>query len=232
MLEVDIPGMRKIFPYLEPSTFIALGEWLIFQPSTAAVTGAFIFAVFEALRFKRNWWHGMMVFATAAIAFTTLLWSQWVSGQVFLALGLAAVLVLTGRWSPRKISPPTLLDACILAYLFLVFLNFYLFQSQTPFSYGIIYAVAILLVFLGLRQILPAGFGAWIAALLVSEFIFALHFLPFGYITLSVTSLIAAYAAVILLRQRNSAGRQLALELAAMTALILAIFAVSGIRPR
>jgi len=223
---------RKIFPYLEPALFLALGEWLIFRAAPLVFVGAFIFAAFESVRFKKNWRHGLLVFATAAISFTTLLWSKWLAGQFFLVLGLAAWLALTGRWSPRKIAPPVMLDACVFLYLFLVFLNFYLFQSQTPISYGVVYAAAILLVFLGLRQILPAGFGVLAAVLLVAEFIFVLHFLPFGYTALSTATLIAAYAITAILRQRNAPTRQLAVELAVLGGLVLVIFAASGIRPR
>lgn len=202
---------------------------LIFGPRAPVITGAVIFALVQTLVSKKIWHRKFLILTFVAVSFLVLMWSQFWAGQVFLILSLASFMILSEHREDR-------VQASIFFYIFLVFLNFYILQSQTPLSYGLIYLGVLGLIFLAAKNLIDSSFAAIIMTFILAQFIFVMNFLPHGYFALATVSLLATYVLFSVLKDQikyqSRRYRGAALKLLGFMALIILILITSGIRPR
>ncbi|MBI1975233.1 MAG: hypothetical protein HYS57_02655 [Parcubacteria group bacterium] len=116
-----------------PLAFFLLGELVLVFPDTfrlgpwVLVIGIPLFSV-VAWRLREDGWRRMLAGMFPVLVLVTLFWSRWWMGQLVLMFSFVGYAVVISRLHLPRVDPKELFRAAAFFYLFLVFLNFYIFS--------------------------------------------------------------------------------------------------------
>ncbi|MFN7088590.1 MAG: hypothetical protein ACK4NX_02110 [Candidatus Paceibacteria bacterium] len=217
--------------------FLLLELYLIFRnlPVTIFLSVIFLVMQFASRLYdtKEKIFFGFFV----PLWLLTLSWSQPIFGQFIILTGLLSYILLTYQ------SKPLWRESVELFFLFVIFLNFYVFGGTLPLSYGLVFLGAGLFLFFGiwnhLKGVLSGHasikFLAIILTVLVMEWLLSFQFLPQGYFSLSVSTLILYFVSTKTLQYilgGSATPSKLIYQALIGLFLILIVLVSSGIRPR
>jgi len=230
--------MKRFFFWLELGIFLVLAEFsLFFGRSPALLVAGFIFLIFPLFFSGRPWLERLIAGLILPLAFASLSWSRLVFGELIIASLTLSYAKLRSRRRPRALS-----EVEVLWLLFLTLLNFFVFRSLVPVSYGLIFLAGSIFIFLLISYQLTRTMGmgegfkftAAIVSILVYEIIIVLNFLPHGYISLSLVTLIIYFLISRLVRDyffRKLDYRKLVRQVTLGILIVILIFLSAGAKP-
>jgi len=229
--------IRRIFFWLSVGFLFLLFEGaFLFRLEAIIFVFTLLFGVAALARRREPLENRIVLSLIPLIGFFVLAWAR-----SFFAQGAILVLLWSYIELYRK-EKTAWREPALLALLFLLCANFFVFRGALPASYGISFFLTALtgfaIVSLHIHTAFPEReekkFLSLLLSALLAEWLLVMQFLPQGYLSLALASLVFYLTALHWLRKRNATllPKRIALELGASAALILLILLSGGIRPR
>lgn len=171
---------------------ILLEAGALFPFHPAVLVAGAIFFLIEVLRPKAAWPARILRAALPLLGIFTVSWATPLFSQAFIVSILFLYRSLGEESSLKRER------ANLLFFLFLIFLNFYVFRATLPKTFGLVFLFVLPLIFLAATKFVDTAFTgaanrkliALILTVLSAEWLIILYFLPQGYLSLALVSLV------------------------------------------